>query len=436
MTVGLNSNLSASSFARFPLNLVIVLDISGSMGSPFKGNASRGSDSQSKLNIAKNLIMKIVEKLGEQDRLAVVAFHTDAIELQPLVFLSANQKKDVQQTVDRLRADGGTNMAKAVDASSKLFDRIDLTNGYDNRIIFLTDAQTNSGELSVDYFKTQMKKNAERRIYTTFIGLGIDLQTQLIQEITNIRGANYFAVHDQTNFCQLLDDDFELIVTPLVFNLQLRLQSKQFQIDHVFGSPDYAESTEQLMKINTLFPSRTRDDGSSTRGGVVLIRLKKTKDSSDENYDLHLTMTYEDRLGHVAEEKSSIDLREQVSPSVSEGAHPRPPFFGNSGIRKAILLVEYVTLLKAWIRNERDHFYNHQPLLFSIINQDNAWLYLSVQHSRPTWERQNTPLKVSSLYRSLFSNFEAYFEEEMLALKDDDLKQELVILEKIIGHSR
>lgn len=431
MTVGLNSNLSASSFTRFPLNLVIVLDISGSMGSPFNGNHSHGSERQSKLNIAKDLIMKIVDKLGEQDRLAVVAFHNDAIELQPLVYLSANQKNDIKRTVNQLKADGGTNMGKAVDVSSKLFDRIDLTHAYDNRIIFLTDAQTNSGELSIDYFKKQMQTNAERRIYTTFIGLGIDLQTQLIQEITNIRGANYFTVHDRENFCQLLDDDFALIVTPLVFNLQLRLNSKQFQIDHVFGSPNHDESTEQLMKINTLFPSRTRDDGKSTRGGVVLIKLKKVQDTSDEQQDLQLTMTYEDRLGQVAEEESSINL---FSETQKEGTHPSQPFFGNSGIRKAILLVEYVTLLKAWIRNERDHFYNQQPLAFCIIGQNNAWLYLTSQHGRPTWERRNTPLKVSPLYRSLFSNFKTYFEQEMSALKDDDLKQELSIFDKIISH--
>ena len=436
MTVGLNSDLCASEFARLPLNLAIIIDVSGSMGSPFNAKHFRGSNIQSKLTIAKNLIMKIVDKLDERDRLAVITFNTKTIELQSLVHLSQSQKHDIKRSLIQLKAEGGTDMSAGINASSALFDRIELTSEYENRIIFLTDAQTNTGELNINFFKSQIQKNAERHIYTTFIGLGIDLQTSLIQEITNHRGANYFTVNDENNFSKLLDEDFNLIVTPLVFNLQLSLQSHQFDIEHVFGSPEYSESTKHFMKINTLFPSRTRDDGSSTRGGVILLKLKNKQDVSMEKSDLQLIMTYEDRVGNITTEKSSIDILGQILKVSKENECLHQSFYANSGIRKAILLVEYITLLKTWIRSERDLFYNKTPLVFCIKNEDNAWLYKSTRDRIATWERQNTPLKVSPLYRSIFTNFKTYFEQEMSELKDDDLNQELAILDKLISYNQ
>ena len=36
---------------------------------------------------------------------------------------------------------------------------------------------------------------SEDHIYTTFIGLGLDFNINLINEIVKVRGSNYFAVH-------------------------------------------------------------------------------------------------------------------------------------------------------------------------------------------------------------------------------------------------
>ena len=397
------------------------------MNSPFNRQHVRGDINQSKLSIAKKLILKIVGKLGERDRLGLITFNTVSTELQPLLHLTADRKGDIQTRLTHMHANGGTNMSAGVKTSSHAFDGIELSNEYENRILFLTDAQTNTGELSVDCFRSEVQRNAQRRVYTTFVGIGVDLQTSLIHEITNTRGANYFTVHDEESFCLLLDQDFDLMVTPLVFNLQLTLESDHFQIEHVFGSPSYADSTDQLMRINTLFPSRSQNDGKATRGGIVLLKLMRKQSTSEASPHLRLTMTYEDRRGSLAEEKASVH-------------YPCPltelDYFGDKAIRKAVLLTHYVTLLKTWIRNERSCLYNHRSLDSRIVGEDKGWLYKSKQDTRDTWERQNTPLQVSNVFRQILANFKEHFEKETLRLEDDDLKQEITIMNKLIAHEQ
>ena len=50
------------------------------------------------------------------------------------------------------------------------------------------------------------------------------------------------------------------------------------------------------------------------------------------------------------------------------------------------------------------------------------------------WERQSIPLQVSEQYKALFSAFSSYFEDEMNAIGDDTLGQELDILDTLSGY--
>ena len=64
------------------------------------------------------------------------------------------------------------------------------------------------------------------------------------------------------------------MVTPLVFDLSLKLESSGYDIKAVYGSPEADLATGEIMKVNTLFPSLTVD--GETRGGLILLHLEKT----------------------------------------------------------------------------------------------------------------------------------------------------------------
>ncbi|CAF3634575.1 unnamed protein product [Rotaria sp. Silwood1] len=149
-------------------------------------------------------------------------------------------------------------IASLFDSSSLMTD-----NEYHNQILFLTDAQPNQGNLYKNFY-SRIEKLAKHRVYKTFIGVGIDLNTQLLSSITKNCGANYFSVHDSKNFLQLSDKDFCLIVTQLIFNVKMKPESDLFDVEHACGSSEWDKAKQdELIKTTTLFPSRTDDEGYS-----------------------------------------------------------------------------------------------------------------------------------------------------------------------------
>jgi len=109
---------------------------------------------------------------------------------------------------------------------------------YENRIIFLTDAMPNIGETGDLGLFRMLQDNADQGIYTTFIGIGVDFNTELAESITKIKGANYYSVHTAREFKERMADEFDFMVTPLVFDLRLKLDAPGYEIEKVYGSPE------------------------------------------------------------------------------------------------------------------------------------------------------------------------------------------------------
>jgi hypothetical protein len=96
----------------------------------------------------------------------------------------------------------------------------------ERRIIFLTDMNPTSGEKSPDGLFGIAQKNAAMGIYATFIGIGLDFNTDLVQHITtNITGASYMGVASAAEFKKQIDEDFDYSICPLVFDVTLKVET-------------------------------------------------------------------------------------------------------------------------------------------------------------------------------------------------------------------
>lgn len=427
LSVGLNSGLKQEDFTRKKLNLTVVLDISGSMSSPFDryyydnpASTDQTDINKSKLQIATESIVNMLGHLNKDDRFGMVLFDGSAYLAKPLNLVGGTNMDAIKKHILGLTPQGSTYFEAGYKKATQLYDVIKEYNPdeYENRIIFLTDAMPNVGAISEDSLLKLTEKNAQNKIYTTFIGIGVDFNTDLIDYITKTRGANYYSVHSSQEFKTRMDEEFEYMVTPLVFNLQLNLQSKGFEIEKVYGSPEANESTGQLMKINTLFPSKVSNE--ETKGGIVLLKLKKISDDTN----LTLTTSYEDRNGKVDNDTVSVVFEDK-----------QPDFYQNSGIRKGILLSRYANLVKNWLASEEGKAAPNPPVPLPIVINQNTGiiipddnLYLSFLSK---WEHQSTPLTVSQEYKDLFTKFIPYFENEMNAIGDSTMSKEVDILKKL-----
>merc|ERR1712232_1486100 len=151
----------------------------------------------------------------------------------------------------------------------------------ESRIIFLTDDMPNIGAVDGDDMLSMVRHAAEQGIYTSLLGVGLDFNADVVEVMSKAKGAWYGSVKTSEAFIKRLDEEFDYMVTPLVFNLRLHLSSDAYTIDRVFGSPESELGTGQLMRINTLFPS-AKDDQGQTKGGVVLLRLVRKSSAAAE----------------------------------------------------------------------------------------------------------------------------------------------------------
>ena len=265
--MGLNSGVT--NFQRKKLNLVVVQDFSGSMGSSFDnyyydrfGNRvePKAEDSgKTKMQIADESVVALLGHLLPEDRFGLVVFSDNAFLVDPLTSVGDKDLERLKSRILRIKETDGTNMEAGMEEGTALFDRFlpaDKSE-YENRIIFLTDAMPNLGETGELGLFRMFEDNADRGIYTTFIGIGVDFNTELVESITKIKGANYYSVHSAQEFKKRMDDEFDYMVTPLVFDLRLRLDAPGYEIEKVYGSPEADQATGELMKVNTLFPSKS-----------------------------------------------------------------------------------------------------------------------------------------------------------------------------------
>jgi len=427
LSVGLNSGIK--DFQRKKLNLMVVLDFSGSMGSPFDqyyydrfGNMvevdpSGRESSKTKMEIADESVVALLDHLNPEDRFGMVIFSDEAFLLDPLTDMADKKPEKLRSCILGIRETYGTNMEAGMKAGTGQFDRLLPQGGsdYENRIIFLTDAMPNLGETGDLPLYRMLEENAERGIYTTFIGIGVDFNSELVEGITKIKGANYYSVHSAEEFRQRMDDEFDFMVTPLVFDLRLNLDAPGYEIEKVYGSPEADLATGDLMRVNTLFPSRAEE--GEVRGGVILVKLNKLSDQGG----IRLSASYEERDGRHDSDEAEVVLEESNS-----------DFYQNNGVRKAVLLSRYADLLKNWMIDERRAAEKGGRIVPSVTLTGGIVIPVELGE----WERQSLPLIVSDPYPELFGRFRDYFQREAQAIGDETLSQEEAILRKLEGAAR
>jgi Ca-activated chloride channel family protein len=431
LSVGLNSGIEEKEFKRKKLNLVVVLDISGSMNSKFNayyydklGNKieSNENSTKQKMQIANESIVAMLGHLNNDDRVGVVLFDHNAYKAKPLNLVGESNKLAIRKHILELKARGGTNWSAGYKEALKLFDEVKESSDYENRIIFLTDAMPNRGELNKDKLFGMAKEASLKGIHTTFIGVGVDFNNDLVEYVSKTKGANYFSVHSSKAFSKLLDKEFDYMVTPLVYDLELKLNNSIYSIEAVYGSPDASLATGTLMSINTLFPSH--NDGTATKGGVVLLKLKEHP-AVAKSADVFLEVSYKDVNGKAYTSKQKVAFKK------------KDVYYDNSGIRKAILISDYVSLMKNWLIdsragcNDKVKWVMESPTALMkrcLVYPPKHPLYPVVS----TWERKSCALQVSEGYKKLFQTFKKVYLKEQAVLKDASLSQELNLLDTLL----
>ena len=446
MTVGLNSNIKENDFQRKKLNLVVVMDISGSMSSGFNeyyygGNYLDGDktgDNRSKMKIANESLNNLIDQLNPDDRLGIVLFDDDAYLAKPVNLVGETDINRIKEHILEIEPQGGTNFEAGYTKGTELFSKEMLNNDeYDNRIIVITDAMPNLGNTSREGLTKYVQENANNGIYTSFVGVGVDFNTEVIECLSDVRGANYYSVHNADEFKRVMAEEFDYMVTPLVFDLELKLDSNEYEIDSVYGTDTKAKTSGTIMKVNTLFPSSSNSDGE-VKGGVILMKLNPymftSQYTSKEAQHTNIVVSYKDKDGNIHTNKQKVSFG-----NLSEEN------YDNTGIRKAIVLTRYANVMKDWILYERMNYISNDKKNNTIEDKEKLLItnetgiidcpYIEIDdviNLLGENERQSQAINVSDEFVDTLVRFKGYMKNEIKEIGDNEMNQEVQILDLLV----
>ena len=162
---------------RRDTDLVVILDRSGSM----QGD---------KLHNSKDAIGELISQLGPRDRFALVTYSDDAGVLVPLAHASASNKSSWRSTVDRVRADGYTNMSAGMERAFDLIES-NRTAGRAARAVLLSDGLPNLGDPSSEGLFRRASRAPRGEYVMSAIGVGEDFNEFLMTRLADAGTGNY-----------------------------------------------------------------------------------------------------------------------------------------------------------------------------------------------------------------------------------------------------
>ena len=256
--LGMSSSMTAASFRRDPLNLAVVLDVSGSM------SAEDGTE-KSRLEWAKDALVQTIEELDEADYLSIVLFDTNSeILVRPT---PVRDKQALITKVKALKTRGSTNLEAGLrDGFTLVRENVARLPGHEHRVILVSDAGLNTGVTDTASLERLVTDQAARGIGLTALGVGENFHQSVIHAISKSRGGNYLFVQSGEDMLRFFES-FDYLVTPAAheFNVSAIVQGIGAELVRAYGvtTEGGVQPARSLIELETLFFTES--------GGAILL---------------------------------------------------------------------------------------------------------------------------------------------------------------------
>ncbi|MCB9748726.1 MAG: VWA domain-containing protein [Myxococcales bacterium] len=339
--LGFSSGLDPKTWKRAPLNLVVVVDRSGSMsGQP--------------LELVRASLREVVQRhLRPGDQLAIVGYHSVAHVVLPSTPI--RQRRAIDAAIEQLVSEGATALEDGLRLGFKVAR--DSARGFQGttRVMLFTDERPNVGRTDAEGFMAMATRASLQGIGLTTVGVSTQFGAELAQKVSSVRGGNLFFFPDAAKMQDKFRDAFDTMVTELAYDLKLTVRpSPGVKIAGVYGIPGSAlrwQGDAIELDVATIFLSRKK--------GAIYLAFAPAGSSSLPTRPLalgasvaHVGLAYEDTAGR--QHRQGVALA-QVAPERA-----------GLGLRRGRLLVDEVSALKR--ATELHHENNDQEGAYQLVH--------------------------------------------------------------------
>jgi Ca-activated chloride channel family protein len=229
---------------RKPLNLVLVIDRSGSMAD------------ENKLEQVKQAAAAIINQMNAKDRLALVIYDDTVQTILPSTMIESAGA--IRELLYSLTPGGSTNLAGGLQQG---FEEVRKNFRQDavNRVILLSDGLANVGIIDPEQISAVAKSIRERSISVSTMGVGIDYNENLMANIADNSGGNYYYISKDVNMADIFHREWNLMQSVIANNAVATLElAKNVEVVDVGGFQWSVDQGKLRIQLPDIYSGETK----------------------------------------------------------------------------------------------------------------------------------------------------------------------------------
>lgn len=248
----------------------------------------------SKIEQAKNAAIKAVEKLNNGDFISIVCFDDKVDILVEATKITSKNKKDIILKIKGIVARGSTNLHEGwLRAATEVAKN--MSEKHVNRVILLTDGQTNAGIMDAKEIENNVFKLYKKSISTTCMGLGEGFNEKLLEAMSNSGGGNFYFIENDAELESMFNDEFSGLSNVVATEVKLKFIPGQATIKQQLNS--FVEKDGEFL-LNNILNAKSLD---------ILFEFNVKVKKGQKNIEIgKLLLTYKNESGTIKEKEIEL----------------------------------------------------------------------------------------------------------------------------------
>ena len=271
-----------------PMNIVFLLDVSGSMESP------------NKLPLLRKSFKMLLKKMRPEDKVAIVVYAGAAGVVLPST--PGNEKEKIEAALNKLSAGGSTAGGQGIKLAYKIAKENYIDGGV-NRIILATDGDFNIGASSDGEMTRLIEEKRDQGIFLTVLGYGMgNYKDSKMESIADHGNGNYFYIDNIEESRKALYDELDATLYTIAKDVKLQLE---FNPANVKGYRLIGYVNRKLNKED--FNNDKKDAGELGAGHTVTALYEIIPAGADEKINAGV-----DELKYTQPEKTTKSYSDEL----------------------------------------------------------------------------------------------------------------------------
>lgn len=276
---------------RKPMNVVFLIDVSGSMYMP------------DKLPLVQKAFGMLTDELTQNDTVSIVTYAgADTVVLEGE---NGGNQKAIRTAIEDLEAGGGTAGAAGITTAYKIAEKYFIPNG-NNRIILATDGDLNIGISSENELKELVEEKRENGVFLSVLGFGTgNIKDNKMETLADNGNGNYAYIDTETEAKRVLVEEMGSTLVTVAKDVKFQVEYNDQYVNEyrligyenrMLAAADFNDDTKDAGEIGaghtvTALYELNMNDIAAAEGNICTVSVRYKEPDGDESTQLDYPVT-------------------------------------------------------------------------------------------------------------------------------------------------